>query len=43
MAFDVSVRTNLADFERGLNDLAKRQLPYATALALTSIQDGSSR
>lgn len=37
MAFDISVRTNLADFERGLNDLAKRQLPYATALALTSL------
>lgn len=37
MAFDISVRTNLADFERGLNDLARRQLPYATALALTSL------
>lgn len=37
MAFEISVRTNLADIERGLSDLAKRQMPYATALALTSL------
>lgn len=37
MALEISVRTNLADVERGLSDLAKRQMPYATALALTSL------
>lgn len=37
MVADISVMTNLAQFERGLSDLAKRQLPYATALGLTSL------
>lgn len=37
MALEISVRTNLTDVERGLSDLAKRQMPYATALALTSL------
>lgn len=30
----ISVAHNIAQFERGLSDLAQRQLPFATALAL---------
>lgn len=37
MAFEISVRNNLVEVARGLNALARQQLPYATALALTSL------
>ena len=36
MVFQVDVRLEAAAFKRGLSDLEKRQLPFATALALTS-------
>ncbi len=35
MPFRISVRHNLAEVAKDLDDLAKRQLPLATALALT--------
>ena len=35
--FTVSISANLNQVTRGLNDLAQKQLPFATALALTSL------
>lgn len=37
MAFEISIRSNLREIERKLGALAQRQLPHATALALTSL------
>jgi len=35
VTYRLDVRSNIADVQRGLNDLQRKQLPFATALALT--------
>lgn len=37
MTFEISIRSNIREIERKLGALASRQLPYATAVALTSL------
>lgn len=37
MTLDISVRSNLRDVQRSLTDLERKQLPFATAKALTSV------
>lgn len=37
MTFDISIRSNIREVERKLGALASKQLPYATAVALTSL------
>ena len=37
MAFDISIHSNLREIERKLGALAQKQVPYATAMALTSL------
>ncbi len=37
MTFDISIRSNIREIERKLGALASKQLPYATAVALTSL------
>jgi hypothetical protein len=34
--FSISVRSNIRDIERGLNDLVRKQLPFATAQAINA-------
>ncbi|HEM7842589.1 TPA: hypothetical protein U2Q23_005323 [Burkholderia multivorans] len=34
--FSISVRSNVRDIERGLNDLVRKQLPFATAQAINA-------
>jgi len=34
---DFKIKHNIRDVERGLNDVARRQIPYATALAINDV------